>query len=272
MSAARPPEGARTAGEAGGTPVSVIAPLPSEAGSGGGATPLLDVRGLDTFYGTSQILFGLALSVERGDCVALLGRNGAGKSTTMKSIMRLAPPRRGSVQVNGRDVARLRPDQIANLGLGYVPEDRQIFKLQTVEGNLRLGMKKGPAGQDGWPLERIYEFFPMLGDARRKSAGLLSGGQQQMLSIGRALAGNPELLLLDEPSEGLAPVIMDAIQSLILQLREQGVTLLVAEQNMRFCLDIASRVAVIDHGAIVFGGSLAEFRDNPDIASRYLAV
>lgn len=234
--------------------------------------PLLEVKGINTFYGTSRILFDLDLEVARGESVALLGRNGAGKSTTMKSIMRLAPPRSGSVTVSGRDVGRMRPDQIATIGLGYVPEDRQIFKLQTVEGNLQLGMKKGPQGQDTWPLERIYEFFPMLGDARKKSAGLLSGGQQQMLSIGRALAGNPDLLLLDEPSEGLAPVIMDQIQALVLQLRGQGMTLLVAEQNMRFCLDIASRVAVIDHGSIVFKGSIQEFRDQPEVASRYLAV
>lgn len=235
-------------------------------------TPLLEVRSMETFYGTSQILFGLDLTVARGDCIALLGRNGAGKSTTMKSIMRLTPPRRGAVQVNGLDVSKLRPDQIANIGLGYVPEDRQIFKLQTVEGNLRLGMKKGPGGQDHWPLQRIYEFFPLLGEARRKSAGLLSGGQQQMLSIGRALAGNPDLLLLDEPSEGLAPVIMDQIQALILQLRQQGVTLLVAEQNMRFCMEIASRVAVIDHGVIVFQGDIAEFQARPEVAKRYLAA
>ncbi|RYH70917.1 MAG: ABC transporter ATP-binding protein [Alcaligenaceae bacterium] len=233
---------------------------------------LLEVRGLDTFYGTSQILFGLDLEVARGESVALLGRNGAGKSTTMKSIMRLAPPKAGTVAVSGRDVGRLRPDQIATIGLGYVPEDRQIFKQQTVEGNLQLGMKKGPEGQDAWPLERIYKFFPMLGEARKKSAGLLSGGQQQMLSIGRALAGNPDLLLLDEPSEGLAPVVMDQIQMLVLQLRTQGMTLLVAEQNMRFCMDIASRVAVIDHGSIVFKGSIQEFRDQPEVASRYLAV
>ena len=249
-------------------------PDPAQAASGPDAkgVPLLEVRAVETFYDSSQILFGLDLDVARGDCVALLGRNGAGKSTTMKSIMRLAPPQRGMVRVNGRDVSRLRPDQIANSGLGYVPEDRQIFKLQTVEGNLRLGMKKGLQGQNDWPLERLYDFFPLLGDARRKSAGLLSGGQQQLLSIARALAGNPDLLLLDEPSEGLAPVIMDQIQALILQLRGQGVTLLVAEQNMRFCMDIASRVAVIDHGVIVFQGDIAEFRARPDVASRYLAV
>ena len=233
---------------------------------------LLDVKGLDTFYGRSQILFGLGLAVAHGESVALLGRNGAGKSTTMKSIMRIVPPRRGTVQAMGQDVSRLRPDQIANLGLGYVPEDRQIFKLQTVEGNLRLGMKRGPNGQEEWPLERLYELFPLLADAREKSAGLLSGGQQQMLAIARALAGNPELLLLDEPSEGLAPVIMDQIQALILQLRQHGMTLLVAEQNMRFCMDIASHVAVIDHGSIVFAGSLQQFRDNPEVASRYLAI
>lgn len=234
--------------------------------------PLLSVRGLETFYGSSQILFGLSLEVGRGESVALLGRNGAGKSTTMKSIMRIAPPREGTITVDGRDVSRLRPDQIAHTGLGYVPEDRQVFKLQTVEGNLRLGMKEGVRGQRDWPLARLYELFPLLADARHKSAGLLSGGQQQMLSIARALAGNPELLLLDEPSEGLAPVIMDQIQSLILQLRAQGVTLLVAEQNMRFCLDIASSVAVIDHGSIVFQGSLQQFRASPEVASRYLAV
>ncbi|MBS0407015.1 MAG: ABC transporter ATP-binding protein [Proteobacteria bacterium] len=233
---------------------------------------LLNVNGLDTFYGRSQVLFGLTLSVARGESMALLGRNGAGKSTTMKSIMRILPARRGTVQAMGRDVERLRPDQVANLGLGYVPEDRQIFKLQTVEGNLRLGMKRGPEGQDEWPLERLYGLFPLLAEARGKSAGLLSGGQQQMLAIARALAGNPELLLLDEPSEGLAPVIMDQIQALILQLRAQGVTLLVAEQNMRFCMEIASSVAVVDHGGIVFTGSLQEFRNNPEVASRYLAV
>jgi len=236
------------------------------------AALLLDAKGLDTFYGRSQILFSLGLAVARGESVALLGRNGAGKSTTMKSIMRIAAPRRGTVQAMGQDVSRLRPDQIANLGLGYVPEDRQIFKLQTVEGNLRLGMKRGPNGQEEWPLDRLYDLFPLLADAREKSAGLLSGGQQQMLAIARALAGNPELLLLDEPSEGLAPVIMDQIQALILQLRAHGMTLLVAEQNMRFCMDIASSVAVIDHGSIVFTGSLQQFRDNPEVASRYLAI
>ena len=233
---------------------------------------LLAASRLNTFYGTSQILFDLNLRVRRGDSLALLGRNGAGKSTTMKSIMRLAPPRSGTVAVNGADVSRLPPDQIALKGLGYVPEDRQIFRKQSVEANLQLGMKKGPTRQDEWPLERVYDFFPALGEARKKLAGMLSGGQQQMLAIGRALVGNPELLLLDEPSEGLAPVIMDQIQSLILKLRNEGMTLLVAEQNMRFCMDIATRVAVIDHGSIVFEGSIQEFRDSPEITSRYLAA
>lgn len=233
---------------------------------------LLDVSDLDTFYGRSQALFGLTLTVGSGESLALLGRNGAGKSTTMKSIMRITQPRHGTVKFMNQDVSYLRPDQIANLGLGYVPEDRQIFKLQTVEENLRLGMKRGPHGQGEWPLERLYELFPLLADIRGKSAGLLSGGQQQMLAIARALAGNPELLLLDEPSEGLAPVIMDQIQALILLLREHGITLLVAEQNMRFCLDVASHVAVIDHGGIVFTGTLQQFRDNPEVVQRYLAV
>lgn len=233
---------------------------------------LLSVREIDTFYGSSQILFKLSLSVARGESVALLGRNGAGKSTTMKSIMRLVAPRSGAVTVNGTDVGSMRPDQIARLGVGYVPEDRQVFRRQTVEGNLILGSKPGVDGTDAWPLERIYELFPMLAEARRKLAGELSGGQQQMLSIGRALAGNPEILLLDEPSEGLAPVIMDQIQALVAQLRATGMTLLVAEQNMRFCLDIASAVAVIDHGTIVFEGTVDAFKAAPEIKNRYLAV
>lgn len=233
---------------------------------------LLAVNGINTFYGSSQILFDLKFSVAKGDSLVLLGRNGAGKSTTMKSIMRLAAPRSGTVTVNGKDVAGLRPDQIARLGVGYVPEDRQIFKFQTVEVNLLLGSKPGVDGLDAWSLDRIYELFPMLAEARKRLAGELSGGQQQMLTIGRSLAGNPEILLLDEPSEGLAPVIMDQIQALVVQLRATGMTLLVAEQNMRFCLDIASRVAVIDHGGIVFEGSVDDFKNNPEVKSRYLAA
>lgn len=233
---------------------------------------LLAVNGINTFYGSSQILFDLKFSVARGDSLVLLGRNGAGKSTTMKSIMRLAPPRSGTVSVDGKDVAGLRPDQIARLGVGYVPEDRQIFRHQTVEGNLLLGSKPGRDGLDAWSLDRIYELFPMLADGRKKLAGELSGGQQQMLTIGRSLAGNPEILLLDEPSEGLAPVIMDQIQALVMQLRATGMTLLVAEQNMRFCLDIASRVAVIDHGGIVFEGSVDDFKNKPEVKTRYLAA
>ena len=235
-------------------------------------TALLSIKGLNTYYGSSRILFDLELDVPAGECVALLGRNGAGKSTTMKSIMRLAPPASGRVEVEGVDVGKLRPDQIARRGIGYVPEDRQVFRLQTVEANLYLGMKKGPGGQNDWPLDRVYALFPMLADMRHKQAGLLSGGQQQMLVIGRALAGNPSLLLLDEPSEGLAPVVMDQIHGLILELRAHGMTLLIAEQNMRFCTSVASTVAVIDRGAIVFRGTVSEFKSRPEVASRYLAA
>lgn len=233
---------------------------------------LLAVNGINTFYGSSQILFNLNLSVARGDSLVLLGRNGAGKSTTIKSIMRLVVPATGRVTVRGKDVSRMRPDQIACLGVGYVPEDRQIFGRLSVEGNLLLGAKMGCEGATAWSIERIYELFPMLADARKKFAGELSGGQQQMLTIGRALAGNPDILLLDEPSEGLAPVIMDQIQALVVGLRAAGMTLLIAEQNMRFCMDIASRVGVIDHGMIVFEGSVEDFKKNQDIKTRYLAA
>jgi branched-chain amino acid transport system ATP-binding protein len=233
---------------------------------------IIEVADLDVYYGTSQILFGVGLSVRQGETMALLGRNGAGKSTTMKAIMGLAPPRRGRVSLRGAVISGQRPHHIARAGLGFVPEDRQVFPEHTVEDNLVIGRKKGPDGQDEWPIKRIYDVFPLLEPLRHRIAGRLSGGEQQMLAIARTLMGNPALLLLDEPSEGLAPIIVQRIGELLRQLRQLGSTVLIAEQNMHFCLGLASHATVIDKGQIVYAAGIDELKANDAIRRRYLAL
>ncbi|OAF10543.1 ABC transporter ATP-binding protein [Bradyrhizobium centrolobii] len=233
---------------------------------------IIEVADLDVYYGTSQILFGVGLSVRQGETMALLGRNGAGKSTTMKAIMGLAPPRRGRIRLRGTVISGLKPHTIARAGLGFVPEDRQIFPEHTVEDNLVIGKKRGPDGQDEWPIRRIYEVFPLLEPLRHRIAGRLSGGEQQMLAIARTLMGNPALLLLDEPSEGLAPIIVQRIGELLRQLRSIGSTVLIAEQNMHFCLGLASHATVIDKGQIVYAAGIEDLKANDAIRRRYLAL
>lgn len=234
--------------------------------------PVMQVEDLDVFYGTSQILFGVGLSVRPGETMALLGRNGAGKSTTMKAIAGLAPARRGRITFRGHVVSGLTPYKIARAGLGYVPEDRQIFPDHTVEDNLEIGHKKGADGADDWSIARIYEVFPLLAPLRHRIAGRLSGGEQQMLAIARTLMGNPALLLLDEPSEGLAPIIVQRIGELLRQLRSTGATILIAEQNMHFCLGLASHATVIDKGQIVYSATIEELRANEAVRQKYLAL
>ena len=233
---------------------------------------VLSVSGIDVFYGASQILFGVDLELRAGQTMALLGRNGAGKSTTMKAIAGLAPPRRGSLRFRGQEVAGRKPYVMARRGLAYVPEDRQVFPDHTVNDNLVIAAKKGPEGQDDWPLEKIYRTFPLLDPLRARAAGRLSGGEQQMLAIARALAGNPVVLLLDEPSEGLAPIIVASIATLLRRLRAIGSTVLIAEQNMHFCLGIASDAVVIDKGQIVYRDTITALKANEDVRRRYLAM
>jgi branched-chain amino acid transport system ATP-binding protein len=245
---------------------------PLERPAAATAEPLLEVEGLDVFYGASQILFGLSLSVGEGDTVALLGRNGAGKSTTFKAITGIAPPRRGSVRLHGRELAGTPSHRIARAGIGYVPEDRQVFPEHSVEDNLMIGAKAGPGGARDWTLERIYEVFPILAGMRGRMAGRLSGGEQQMLTIARTLMGNPELVLLDEPSEGLAPIIVAEVARLVGTLREMGVTILMAEQNMHFCLEVATHAAVIDKGVVVYRDTIDGLRANREITDRYLSI
>ena len=234
---------------------------------------MLDVVGLDVRYGSSQVLFGLKLQVHQGETLALLGRNGAGKSTSMKAIAGVIAASAGSIRLNGKkDISAMASHLIARAGIGFVPEDRQIFTGLSVQDNLIIGAKLGPQGEQVWTLERVYEMLPLLYPLRQRMGGLLSGGEQQMLTIGRALMGNPSLLLLDEPSEGLAPIMVQKIGDLIENLRQLGTTIVLAEQNLHFCLGLADRAVVIDKGCDVFVGSIAELNANAEIKKRYLSV
>ena len=233
---------------------------------------MLDVVGLDVRYGSSQVLFGLKLQVHLGETLALLGRNGAGKSTSMKAIAGVIATSAGRIQFNEKNTTGLPSHLIARAGIGFVPEDRQIFTGLSVQDNLTIAAKLGQQGEQVWTLERVYEMLPLLYPLRQRMGGLLSGGEQQMLTIGRALMGNPSLLLLDEPSEGLAPIMVQKIGDLIENLRQLGTTIVLAEQNLHFCLGLADRAVVIDKGCDVFVGSIAELNANADIKKRYLSV
>jgi branched-chain amino acid transport system ATP-binding protein len=233
---------------------------------------VLKVEQLNVFYGTSQVLFDMRLNVREGETLALLGRNGAGKSTTMKAIAGVIPSRTGKVMLKGQPMQGLATHLIARAGIGFVPEDRQIFPDLTVEDNLLIAIKRGANGQQDWNLERIYDMLPLLTPLKDRLGGQLSGGEQQMLTVGRALMGNPNVLLLDEPSEGLAPIMVQKIGELIEALRQMGTTIVLAEQNLHFCLGLADRAVVIDKGSHVFEGSIAELNANADIKQRYLSV
>ena len=234
--------------------------------------PLLVAKGVDAFYGTSQALFGLDLEVRTGQVMALIGRNGAGKSTTMRTLMGLLPAASGEIRLAGRTLAGEPPYIAARRGLGYVPEDRQIFVAHTVEENLEIAEKPGPDGDRTWTIGRVYDLFPILRERRHGAAGRLSGGEQQMLAIARTLMGNPHILLLDEPSEGLAPIIVNQIAEVVLSFRRAGLTVLLAEQNMHFCLRVATDVTVISKGCVVFNGDVDAFRDNDDIKRSHLSA
>ena len=232
---------------------------------------LLSVEDIRTAYGLSQVLFGISLDVEPGECVCLLGRNGVGKSTTMRSIMGLTPPRAGRVVWHGQDVAGWPPYRIARAGIGFVPEDRRIFAELSVWENLDVAARA--ARRPGhWSIPRVCELFPVLAERRNQRGGFLSGGEQQMLTIARALVGNPELLLLDEPSEGLAPLVVDLLRQKIAELKAEGLTILLAEQGVAFSLALADRVYVLEKGTVRHAGPAAELRDNPALLDRLLAL
>ncbi|RLA97922.1 MAG: ABC transporter ATP-binding protein, partial [Deltaproteobacteria bacterium] len=227
---------------------------------------MLEVNGIHTYYGLSHILFGVSLKVERGEVLCLLGRNGAGKTTTMKSIAGLVPPREGRIIFKGEEITGLEPYRIARKGIGYVPDDRRIFADLTVEENLEIAERRRDG--DGWSRERVYELFPALKEIRDRRGGCLSGGEQKMLAIARALMTNPELLLLDEPMEGLAPVLVQALEEQILRLKEAGLTVLLAEQNVRSALRISDRGYIIDNGQIRYHGTIQDLRENEEVRKK----
>jgi len=232
---------------------------------------ILSVEKINTFYGDSHILFDVDMSIAEGEVVSLLGRNGAGKTTTLRSIMGLTPPREGSVCWLGEEVQRLKPHEIARKGVGFVPEDRRIFSRLSVEENLEIGAFK-LEGPSGWTLERIYGLFPKLEQLKAHKGNELSGGEQQMLAIARALMGAPRLVLLDEPSEGLAPAIVKDVGEMIGTLRDEGIAVLLVEQNTRFACRLSDRVYIIDNGRVRFGGTVAQLEADEELKSRYLAV
>lgn len=232
---------------------------------------LLEIDKLDAWYGRAQILFGVSLRVEAGECVVIVGRNGAGKSTLMKAVMGLDPERRGRIQFNGTTIDRWPTHRIARAGLGYVPEDRRIFSDLTVTENLSVGRLPARDGH-AWTPEELYRLFPNLGRMQDRLGGRMSGGEQQMLTIARSLMGNPRFLLLDEPSEGLAPVIVDAIAEAIGELKRRGVGMLVSEQNLHLARMVADRAYVIERGHIRFEGTIAELDADPALKDQYLSV
>jgi branched-chain amino acid transport system ATP-binding protein len=232
----------------------------------------LEVQEINTYYGLSHILFDVSLQVERGEVVVLLGRNGAGKTTTMRSIMGLTPPKQGAVTFNGKNITGLTPFRVARLGVGFVPEDRRVFPDLTVHANLDVGRKSAPEGENKWTFERVYDLFPRLKELSKRRSGTMSGGEQQMLTIARTLMGNPELLLLDEPSEGLAPIIVQDLGRFIDVVKKEGMTVLLSEQNVKFSLKHSDRAYIVDSGHIKYQGTIAALEKDEDVKKRYLAV
>ena len=238
---------------------------------------LLQATGLSAWYGAAQILFDVGLNVRRGEVVALMGRNGAGKSTTLKTLIGMLDKRRGSVSFLGKDISKSEPHHAARMGLGFVPEDRRIFTDLTVTENLEVGRQAARRWPDGseaplWTPQRLFTLFPNLGEMPGRAGGRMSGGEQQMLTVARTLMGNPYLVLLDEPSEGVAPVIVEQMAHMILELKAQGVSILLSEQNMHFAELVSDRAYVLEKGQIRYEGSMADLAANDEVRRAYLSV
>ncbi len=233
---------------------------------------LLDVQDLHAHYDKSHILHGVSLTIAPGEIVSLLGRNGSGRSTTLKTIMGLVMPTGGHVRLEGTDLAGERAYRIARAGIAYVPEEREIFANITVEENMRIGVQPARGGVPHWNIEQMYAFFPQLKDRRNTAAGMLSGGEQQMLTMCRALLGNPRVILIDEPTEGLAPKIVEVVTDMMRDICRQGVSVLLVEQKLTIAMRVSKRVYVMGHGQIVFEGTPDSLRNKPDIRREWLEV
>ena len=232
---------------------------------------LLEIEEIHTAYGLSRVLFGISLAVNQGECVCLLGRNGVGKTTTMRSVMGLTPPSAGRIRFKSRDITGFAPYRVARAGIGFVPEDRRIFAELTVWENLDVA-RRAAARPGRWTIDAVFELFPVLAALRERQGGYLSGGEQQMLTIARTLMGNPELLLLDEPSEGLAPLVVETLRAKIGELKAQGLTILLAEQGVEFSLALADRVCVLEKGAARFTGPAAALKSDRALLERLLSL
>jgi len=230
---------------------------------------MLEVNDIHTYYGRSHILQGVSMNLQKGEVICLLGRNGAGKTTTLRSIMGFTPPRRGSIKLEGADLAKRPPYEICRLGIGYVPQDRRIFPTLSVQDNLEVVERRV---EGGWTVDKIFSTFPILENLRTRKGRHLSGGEQQILAVARPLMTNPKLLLLDEPSEGLAPLIVKAIEELVKSVITTGISVILAEQNMRFAMNIAQRGYIIDKGRIHHQGTIEELKEDKEIIGKYLAV
>ena len=236
---------------------------------------MLEVRNIHSYYGKSHILHGVTLDLKEGEMVCLLGRNGVGKSTTLKSIMGVVQPQQGSIRFHDQELVGKAPFEIARLGIGYVPEDRRIFRSLTVHENLLMGIKsgkKGKAGEGDWTIDRVYDLFPRLQERCNNKGGHLSGGEQQMLTVVRTLMGNPRVILVDEPTEGLAPLIVKDVLDMLATVRKSGVTVLMVEQNFKAAIKVADRFYIMSKGQIVFSGNQEELLAAEEIRKNYLEV
>jgi len=231
---------------------------------------IIEIKDIHTYYGTSHILFGVSMHVEEGESVCLLGRNGAGKTTTLKSIIGLTPPKKGSIRFKGKEIAGKPPYRIARMGVGFVPDDRRIFPDLTVRQNILLAKRELEGSI--WNLDRIYSLFPKLKDLDSNMGGHLSGGEQQMLTIARTLMTNPSLLLLDEPGEGLAPLVVKAMGEQLMEIKKLGVTMLICEHNVGLAMSLSDRAYVMDKGAIRFQGTISDLKANEEVRKKYLMV
>jgi branched-chain amino acid transport system ATP-binding protein len=232
----------------------------------------LELENVHISYGLSHIIFGISLNVKAGEIVCLLGRNGVGKTTTLLGIMGVNQPSSGVVRYKGQDITGRPPFVVARAGIGYVPEDRRIFRDLSVLENLKIGALKGHHKADGWNLDKVYNLFPRLQERAGNRGSQLSGGEQQMLAIARALMGNPELLLLDEPTQGLAPILQQRLAGLIKSLKQEGITIFLAEQSLHLALEVSDRLYIMEKGLIKFGGAVSEIDDDKTIIKKYLAV